>query len=180
MKINVGSKNIIKVHAVREAVALYPYIFQDAEVNAIDVDVELYGHPKDINETIEGSLNRAKQAFYDCDYSFGIEGGLIEAPHTKSGYLETSACAIFDGQEFIIGLGPAYEWPIKVTEKILSGEADASLAFKQLKLTHHDKLGTKPGGIIGFLTEGRISREDFVRYSIIMALVQLEKPELYK
>jgi non-canonical (house-cleaning) NTP pyrophosphatase len=36
------------------------------------------------------------------------------------------------------------------------------------------------GGIIGHLTDGKLTREDFTKYSIIMALVQLERPELYK
>lgn len=48
-----------------------------------------------------------------------------------------------------------------------------------LGLTHEEKLGAVPGGIIGFLTNGRLTREDFTKYSIIMALIQLEKPEFF-
>jgi non-canonical (house-cleaning) NTP pyrophosphatase len=76
MKINVGSKNLTKIRAVEESVALYPDLFPDPEVVAVDVDVELYGHPKSINETVDGAIDRAKKAFSGCDYSFGIEGGL--------------------------------------------------------------------------------------------------------
>lgn len=179
MKIHVGSKNQTKVQAVKDAVALYPRLFPNPEIIGIDVSVELFGHPKSIKETVEGAVQRAKNAFKDCDYSFGIEGGLIEVPFTKTGFMEVGACAIFDGTDVCIGLGPAYEWPIEVTKMIVSGKADASQAFNKLGYTHHEKLGAQPGGIIGFLTDGRLTREDFTKYSIIMALIQLEKPEYF-
>lgn len=179
MKINVGSKNITKVTAVRDAITLYPNLFKDAEVEGVDVKVELFGHPKNLKETIEGAVERAKQAFINCNYSFGLEGGLMEVPFSKSGFMEVGACAIYDGKNFSLGLSPAFEWPKEVTKLIISGKADASQAFYQLGLTHHEKLGAVEGGIIGFLTEGKLTREDFTKYSIIMALVHLEKPELY-
>lgn len=61
----------------------------------------------------------------------------------------------------------------------VKGEADASQAFKKLEYTSHEKLGNESGGIVGFLTNKRITREDYTKYSIIMALIQLEKAELY-
>ncbi len=179
MKIHVGSTNQTKVQAVKDAVILYPKLFSNPEVIGIDVNVALFGHPKNIRETVEGAVERAKNAFTDCGYSFGIEGGLMEVPYTKTGFMEVGACAIYDGKNFHIGLGPAYEWPTEVTKMIVSGKADASLAFKQLGYTHHEKLGAVAGGIIGSLTEGRLTREDFTKYSIIMALIQLEKPEFF-
>lgn len=180
MKISVGSKNATKVMAVKDAASLYPNLFTDPEIVGVDVKVELYGHPKNIAETMEGAVDRAKQAFVDCHYSFGLEGGLIEVPFSKSGYMEVGACAIYNGKEFYVGLSPAFEWPESVTKMILNGKADASQAFKQLGLTQHEKLGAMPGGVIGFLTDNKITREAFTKYSIIMALVRLEKAELYK
>ncbi|HSX09094.1 MAG TPA: DUF84 family protein [Candidatus Saccharimonadales bacterium] len=180
MKIHVGSTNKLKVKAVEDAVALYPKLFPKLEIVGIDVNVPLYGHPKNIQETVEGAIARAKDAFGDCDFSFGLEGGLIEVPYTKSGYMETGVCAIYDGHEIVLGLAPAYEWPKKVTELILSGEADGSQAFKQLGYTKHDKLGAVTGGISGVLTDGKMTRENFMMYSIIMALVQIDKAEMYK
>ena len=180
MKINVGSKNITKVAGVRDAVALYPNLFTNPDVVGIDVQVAEFGHPKNINETIEGAIERAKKAFIDgCTYSIGLEGGLIEIPHTKSGYMEVGACAIYDGSKIALGLSPAYEWPKKVTEMIVGGEADASTAFKKLGYTEHEKIGNMPGGIIGSLTDGKMPREDFTKYSIMMALIQIEKANMY-
>ena len=179
MKITVGSKNKTKVAAVRDAVALYPNLFPKPEVIGLDVKVDLYGHPKNLDETLKGAIERARQAFVDCSYSFGLEGGLIEVPYTVSGYMEIGACAVYNGKECRLGLAPAFEWPRKVTEMILSGEADASSAFKKLGLTEHEKLGAMDGGIIGMLTNGKVSREDFSKYSILMALIQIEQARMY-
>lgn len=179
MNINVGSKNKIKITAVKEAVKLYPKLFPNPKVTGFEVNIPLFGHPLNLQETVEGAIKRAKEAFVECDYSFGIEGGLMEIPHSKTGFIEVGVCAVFDGKNLCLGLGPGYEWPKEVTKLILNKKADASLAFNQLRLTHHKKLGAIKGGIVGFLTQGRITREDFTKYSIIMALIQLEKPQMY-
>lgn len=178
MKINIGSKNKTKIQAVTDAVLSYPNLFPNAEVAGVDVNIELFGHPKNLQETIDGAIARAKQAFVDCEYSFGLESGLMEVPHSKSGFMEVGACAVYDGKHICIGLSPAFEWPIEVTKYILDGKGDASKAFKELGLSHHEKIGNKEGGA-GFLTNNRMTREDFTKYGIIMALIQLEKPELY-
>ena len=104
----------------------------------------------------------------------------MEVPYSKTGFMEIGACAIYDGKGFYLGLSPAFEWPKEVTKLILDNKADASQAFKQLDLTHHEKLGAVKGGIIGYLTEVRLTREDFTKYSIIMALIHLDKPELFQ
>ena len=53
MKINVGSKNQTKIQAVKDAVILYPNLFPKPQIIGIDVNVELFGHPKSIKETIK-------------------------------------------------------------------------------------------------------------------------------
>jgi len=182
MRIHVGSKNITKLAAVRETVRLYPKLFPSPEVVGIDVAVEQFGHPKNMDETVAGAVERAKRAFLGSTYSIGLEGGLMKVPHTASGYLEVGACAVYDGKLFHIGFSPAFEFPSKVVKMILESEGgcDASEAFKRLGLTNEEKIGNVPGGIIGMLTDGRMSREDFSKYSIMMALVQLENSNLYR
>ena len=179
MKITVGSKNQTKLAAVKEAIALYPALFPDARVEGVDITIPEFGHPKSIEETMRGAQERAKAAFRDCDYSFGLEGGLIKVPGSRTGFMETNFCVIYDGKQFYYGLGPSFEWPKKVTEVILSGKGDASAAFKQLGLTSHEKQGAVAGGNLGALTKGRVPREEQVKQSIMMALIQLEHPALY-
>jgi inosine/xanthosine triphosphatase len=179
MKINVGSKNKTKIRAVQDSVKLYPRLFIEPEIVGIDVEVDLFGHPKSFDGTVKGAIDRAKSAYNNCNYSFGLEGGLIEVPLSKSGFMEIGACAVYDGKNIHLGLSPAFEWPTTVTKMILNGKTDASQAFKQLGYTKHEKLGSVDGGAIGLLTNNRLTREDFTKYSIIMALIQLEKPVLY-
>lgn len=179
MVIHIGSKNKTKIQAVHDAVALYQNLFPNPEIVGIDISVEQFGHPKSLQETIEGAMTRAQKAYDKCDISIGLEGGLIEVPYTKSGFMEIGACAIYDGNNFHLGLSPAFEWPTEVTKLILSGKADASKAFKLLGYTKYEKLGAIEGGAVGVLTTGRLTREDFTKYSIIMALIQLERSAYY-
>ncbi len=186
MKINVGSKNQLKINTVKETLDLYPELFPTPEIEGVDVVTDLFGHPKNLKESVEGAIERAKKAFEqndngqnNCDFSFGIEGGLMEVPYTKTGYMEVGVCAIYDGVNIYLGLSPAFEWPVEVNDLILSGKADASQAFKLTGNTKHEKLGAMEGGIAGFLTKGRMTREVQTKYSIITALVHLENKKLY-
>ncbi len=118
MRICVGSKTDTKVNAVKESLKEYDFL-SGAEVISIDVISGVSQHPKSIEETVEGAINRAKNAFQDCQYSFGIEDGFIEIPNTKTGFMLISACAIYDGQTFHIGLSSAFELPPKIMKQIL-------------------------------------------------------------
>lgn len=177
MRIGVGSKNKTKVTAVEESIAGYP-LFADAIVEGVSVQVEEFGHPKNLEETVSGAIDRAKQAYPGHTFGFGIEGGLMEVPHTKSGYMEVAACAIYDGTTIHLGLSPACEWPKSVTERILTEGLDGSQAMKAEGLTSEDKIGSQKG-FIDIVTKGRMDRTTFNKMAVMMALAHLENPELY-
>lgn len=175
MKIGVGSKNKTKVNAVTELLRDYP-MFDGAEVIGVDVNVDQFGHPKSLEETVDGAINRAKQACENNDYGFGIESGLMQVPHTKSGYMEVAVCAIYDGKQVHMGLSQAYEWPKQVLDGILNKGLDGSQAMKAAGLTHHEKLGEHEG-FVGIFTKGRTNRTEYNKAAIVMALMHLENPE---
>lgn len=177
MKIGVGSKNKTKVSAVEEMLKEYP-MFKDAQVLGIAVRVEEFGHPKNIDETVAGAIDRAKQAQEGNTYGFGIEGGLIEVPYSKTGYMEVAACAIFDGERVHLGLSPACEWPSAVIDGILNKGLDGSQAMKAASITDEEKLG-ESRGFIDLVTKGRMDRTAFNKTAVMMALVHLENPEHY-
>lgn len=177
MKVNIGSKNQTKVGAVGEMLKEYPQ-FGGAEVIPFDVNVKTYDHPISLEKTVQGAIDRAKGAFQNCDLSFGIEGGLIEVPNSKTGYMEVAACAIYDGNQFHLGLSSAYEWPKAVTDGIVNKGLDGSQALKEAGLTSHEKIGTAEGGI-SILTDGRLNRKEYNKQAVRMALIHLEHPELY-
>jgi inosine/xanthosine triphosphatase len=179
MKLNVGSKNQVKIAAVQEAVLLYPEQFSNPEVIPVEVAIEEFGHPKSLEETIKGAMDRAKAAFGDCSYSFGIEGGLMAVPYTKTGFMEVGVCAIYDGKDFHLGLSSAFEWPKKVFDLIVNKGLDGSQAAREAGLTTHEKIGATER-IISLLTKGKANRKDKTKDSVIMALTHLLNPELFE
>jgi len=176
MKICVGSKNPTKIQAAKNILAGHD-LFPDSEVVSVDIAVEEFGHPKTLEATIQGAQDRARAAKVDCQLSVGLESGLMTAPHTKSGYLEVTICALYDGTTFHIGMGPGREWPSGVTRMILDG-LDGSQACKQAGLTAHDKVGAEKG-IIHTLTKGALNRTDVNELAILMALIHLQNPQQY-
>ena len=178
MKIKLGSRNVAKVGALREVIESYA-LFKDAELIAIEIDSGVSPHPKSLDETVQGAINRARGSFADCDYSFGIEAGLMLVPFTKTGRMETCACAVYDGKNVYIGLSSAFEYPPVITRMILSG-IEGSDAVRIAGLTDHVKLGNTEGGLIGLLTKGRVSRKEYTKQAIVNALIQLDNPDIYK
>ena len=178
MKINVGSKNQVKVNSVKEVILDYDFL-SNAEVFSIEVPSGVYKQPTSIDETIQGAMNRAKSAFKECKYSFGIENGLMKVPNTKTGYMDVTACAIYDGKEFHLGLSSSFEYPTKVTKLVFSDGLEIDEAMHKEGLTKNKKIGYSEGGVIGFLTKGRMTRKEYTKQAIITALIHLENPELF-
>lgn len=177
MKINIGSKAKPKIEALQEILQEYPD-FKDAEVVSKEVSSDISPQPKSLEETINGAINRAKNSFENCDYSVGLESGLMKVPETKSGYMDFTACAIYDGKKFHLGLSSAFEHPKIVMEKILNDGLDASTAFHKAGLTENTYIGHSEG-IIGLLTKNRLTRKEYTKEAIRTALIHLENKNLY-
>lgn len=177
MRINVGSKNEIKVAAVRDVIRDYVFL-SNAEVVSVEVNSAVSEQPKSIAETIRGALNRAKNAFRHCDYSFGIEDGLMRVPNTKTGYMNISVCAIYNGQNHHLGLSAAFEYPLEVTKLVFEEGLDINQAFYKIGLTKNPKVGYAEGAI-GILTRGRLLRKDYTKQAVMMALIQVENSGLF-
>ncbi|MBI5804112.1 inosine/xanthosine triphosphatase [Candidatus Pacearchaeota archaeon] len=177
MKINVASKNPVKVEAVREVLSNYQDLV-NYEIIGVETNSGVSEQPKSLEETVQGAINRATAVFNGCAYSFGIESGLMLVPQTKTGSMDFCACAIYDGKNYHLGLSCAFEFPIKVTQMIHEQEIDANEAFYRSGLTTDRKIGSSEGSI-GMLTRGRVSRKDYTKQAIQMALIHLENKELY-
>lgn len=172
MKINVGSKNDVKIVAVKEAVRDYDFL-SGAEISGVYACSDVSEQPKSIDETIRGAMIRAKNAFKDCEYSFGIEDGLMQVSNTKTNYMNICACVIYDGQNFHIGLSSAFEYPDNVTKLVFKEGLDINQAFYKIGLTKNPKVGSAEGAI-GILTHGRLLRKEYTKQAITMALIHLD------
>ncbi len=177
MKIKVGSKNEIKISAVRETLNVYPD-FKDAVVDGINVQSAVSEQPKSMEETVRGALHRAKIIFQNCDYSFGIESGLMKVPNTKTGYMDFTVCAIYDGAKFHLGLSPALECPPVIMKYVLEDNMDLDQALHKSGLTSNPDIGSADG-MIGLLTKGRMTRKDYTKHAIMMAMIHLENKDYY-
>lgn len=175
--VTVGSQNATKIEAVREALGRSKY-FADAQVVPVEVVTEEFGHPVGLEQVVHGAQDRAQQAFRDCRFSIGIEGGLVAAPGTKSGYLEIAVCAIYDGEQFHLGTSPGFEWPPAVIDSIINKGLDGSQAFRAAGFTKEEKIG-KTGGAISVLTHGVIDRKAYNTIAVTMALLPLENLKHY-
>ncbi len=174
MRISVGSKNPVKIAAVKELLPDYGW---DATVIPMDVSSEISDQPTTLEETIQGAENRAKNAFVDVEYSVGIESGIMPCSQVPTGYLDMCACVIYDGKQFFHGISSLFEYPPKIIELIHQGR-EVSDAFHELGLANGERLGNQQGAI-GLLTKGRVKRKEYTQQAIRTAFIRLENPSLY-
>ena len=177
MKINIGSKNKAKTDALKEILKEYPD-FLNAEVVCKEVSSGVSGQPKSLQETIDGAIKRAKNAFDNCELSVGLESGLMKVPETKTGYMDVTVCAIYDGKISHLGLSSAFEYPVAITKYVLENDVELSDAYRDLGFTVKEKIGEEEG-IIGVLTKGRLDRKEYTKQAIRTALIHLENKNLY-
>jgi len=172
MIINIGSKNLIKVAAVKEILNDYPHL-RGAEIIATEASSEVGDQPKSLEETIKGAMNRAKNSFNNCSFSFGIESGLMAVPHTKTGYMDVCVCAIFNGKEYYLGLSSAWEAPQNVADYMLKEGLDMNDAAHKAGLTKNPKVGSAEG-LVGIMTKGRLTRKEYTKEAIRTALIHID------
>jgi len=177
MRINVGSLNPVKVEAVKETINQYDFL-KDAKVVPIKTDSRVSGQPKSLEETITGAKNRAKNCFSNCDYSIGIESGLIKINEPNTKHMDFCVCAIYNGKNFAFGFSPAFPLPKSFSEIIEKGlELDA--AAYETKQTDNREI-KKESGIIGIWSKGIVTRKTYTIPAIQMALISLQNSELFE
>ena len=163
LRVAVGSKNPTKVEGVKLAFKQY---FEDVEVIPKDVDSGVPAQPFN-DDVIKGAINRAINAFEDCDFSVGVEAGLFSVRNTITGYMDFQVAVIYDGKNFTIGFGPGFEFPPCVIKETLRGREVGDVMEE---LTGIEKIGERMGAI-HYLTKGVISRIELTRIAATMALI---------
>ncbi|OGI92422.1 hypothetical protein A2933_00475 [Candidatus Nomurabacteria bacterium RIFCSPLOWO2_01_FULL_46_18] len=177
MKVNVGSKNPNKLKAVEEVFKDFDEVAK-VRIVAVEVSSEVSGQPKRLEETVNGAINRARNAFFDCDLSVGLESGLLKVPHTKSGYMNITMCAIYDGEKFHLGGSSVFEYPKSIVDLVFSKDYEIDEAAKEIGITDDSAIG-KAGGMIGLLTKGKLDRKNYTKQAVVTALIHLINPEHY-
>ena len=169
----VGSKNPVKVYAVSRTMRL----LCNPQVVAVDVPSGVRAQPCGLAETLLGALNRASQALASVDsaeYGVGIEAGIFSINNLV---LDLQAAAIVDRDKRVsIGLSQAFMMPSKWFSKLVKGTELANIASRALS---RPDIGRKLG-LVGYLTQGLITRTMLSESALIMALIPRLNPHLYK
>lgn len=176
MKILVGSKNPVKIDAVREAFKNY---FDLIEVIGLDADSQVSDQP--INgETFEGAKNRAeelrKKNFdenLNAEFFVGIEGGIIEM--FNKWFALGLMCVIDKNDKVGFGTSPLFELPDSIVKELLNG-IELGDVMDKITGDHNSK---QKSGAIGFFTNGVMDRKELYVPGIITALIPFLHEALY-
>ncbi|MFW6047270.1 MAG: DUF84 family protein [Candidatus Woesearchaeota archaeon] len=172
-KIVVGSKNPVKINAVREVSKEF---FDEVKILSLDAPSRVSEMPYGEKEAIEGAKNRANFCLNetDADLSFGLEGYVTDS-YSKPMFLSGWSVAI--NREGLVGIGSGgrIELPNYISKRIKKGEELGPLIDKIL-----DEKGIKKGiGAIGILTKGKIPRKEAFKRAVNYSLVKFINADLY-
>lgn len=177
MKITVGSSNPLKIKAAKNVFSQI-YAEKNIEIVGKKVDSKIPAQPFDI-ETIEGAINRAKEAIKDVetDLSVGLEAGLFHFPFTLTGFLDIHWCAIIDRKGRItLGCSPGFELPPKVVHEIIKEDKEVGETMEMFLGVKN--IGRKMGAI-GYLSKGVLKRRGLNECAIMMAVIPRINEEDY-
>jgi inosine/xanthosine triphosphatase len=173
----VASMNPVKVHAFQDVIKTYA-CFTDSVVEGKAVPSGVSEQPLSFEETLQGAKNRAINAYGNCDYSVGIESGIMIISGAEQLYLENCVCVIYDGSRYHIGHSCGFQVPPAVMQAILAYQMDFAQAFLHCGFSDNPKLGQAEGAV-GLMTSGRITRKEYTSQAIITALISIEHGRLF-
>ena len=171
MRVSVGTKNPVKMRAVKN---IFAQVYDMVDVLMANVESAVpeqpFGH-----EVITGARYRGERAFAllkDADFGVGIESGLFDFFGVL---LDVQICSIFDGSVHTIGVSPGFSYPKVVLESVKRGKEVSSIMEE---LSGIEGIGREMGAI-GYLSKGLIDRTHFTELCVIMALIPRINSELY-
>lgn len=159
MKILLGSKSDKKINAVKEALN---YLNVNYEMDAYKVESLVSDNPIN-DETIIGARNRnenLKKLNFDYDMLISIEAGFTKEENNY--YLDTYCVIEYNNNEYI-GMSPRLNISKNIFEYVKNGNV-LHLLVQELQGTDTNE------GIIGYLSNGKLTRTVVEEYAVIDAL----------
>lgn len=174
MRVVLGSKNPVKIKATRQAFSSY---FDQVEVIPVAVVSAVKPFPTSRTETLEGAINRSKAAQIaesNAEFAVGIEAGIISVENHF--FIQAFSAVINNGQ---LGLGGSamFEVPLAVLSKIDPAK-ESSKQVIDSTLGRTNLLQRE--GMVGVLTQGRLSRTDILRNAVICTLPPFLVPQYFQ
>lgn len=168
MKILVGSKNPVKIDAVRVALSNY---FDNIEVIGYEVESGVSTQPIG-EETFIGAKNRALnlKLLYsknnkDAELFVGIEGGITKMYDRWFAF--GCMCIIDNNDNIGFGTSPHFELPISVVEKLLNG-IELGTVMDEIQNAENTK---QKNGAIGYFTNGVMNRKELYVEGLKVAII---------
>ena len=174
LKVAVGSKNPVKVAAVKSA---FEKVFGTCEIIGLSVPSGVSDMPMSFMEIAKGAKNRAQSAReeLDADYGVGLEGGFNE---TELGTFLAGFVAVVN-REDIWGYsgGEGLFMPENIVKRVKDEKKELGDVMDEIRGLKNTKQGE---GCIGYFTNNLIDREDSFEKPTICALSRFSKPELFE
>jgi inosine/xanthosine triphosphatase len=173
MKIAVGSRNPVKLAAVRNVMRR---VYPAATIVPADVRSGVSPNPLSDEEAIRGAVARAKRAAKAeaADLGIGMEGSttVIDGRLMTAGW-----AAVYDGKRCHVGGGGHVALPRAVRRRVMDDGAELGAAMDELTGGKNTK---QKMGAIGILTGGLSSRQLAYEYILTYALAPLLSPQYYR
>lgn len=174
LKVAVGSKNPVKVAAVKSA---FEKVFGDCEITGVSVPSGISDMPMSFQEIAQGAKNRAQNALeaLGADYGVGLEGGLND---TFLGTFLSGFVAIVDKNN-IWGYagGEGLFMPEAIVKRVKEEGKELGEVMDEIRGLKNTK---QQEGCIGYFTNNLIDREASFTQPVICALSRFSKKELFE
>ncbi|MDG6911421.1 MAG: inosine/xanthosine triphosphatase [Nitrososphaerota archaeon] len=173
MIVALGSMNPAKIEGVRRAFTMF---FPSVEVRPIDPAAVSKAQPRGLDEMTEGATARARFALsqVDGDFGVGVEAGIFTIGEV---YFDNQIAAIADGSGRVtLGHSAGYSLPREAMERLFA--AGEELERWAEKVSGVYGVGDK-GGLIHYLTNGKVSRADLTEQCVVTALVPWLHRDVY-
>lgn len=174
IKVIVASQNPVKQSCARTG---FQKCFPSDEIiiESVTVSSEVPDQPMTDQETLDGAINRAKNAklkMPDADFWIGLEGGISD----DGEQMEAFAWIYILGKEKSGKARTAsFQLPHQIRKLVLSG-IELGHADDQVFNRENSKHGN---GAVGILTHELIDRAAYYEPAVVLALIPFVNPSLY-
>jgi len=166
MKIAIGTTNRAKVDAVKNAFRHFPSV----EFIELNVPSEVSEQPFSDEETLQGAMNRAKNALVkeQAHIGIGLEGGVFESDEIC--YLCNWGALVDHNFNVYVAGGARIPLPSEIYEALKKGK---ELGEIMDTYTNQDDVRQNEGAI-GIFTNGMVTRSQMFQHILHMLIGQWE------
>lgn len=173
MQVVVGSKNRVKLTATHQAFSRF---YDEVEIIPATVVSGVNPFPMTQQETLNGAINRAEAAWAahpNAAFAVGIESGVHQL---GTRYLVQAFAAV--KQQTVTGLGASVAFEVSPSlVTLIDPTSDESKSTIDAVLERKDLFQNE--GLVGVLTERRLTRTQILRDAVIAALPRFRTPQYF-